>query len=216
VEAGIPVLPVNPELVSRRRGPARKKDDAEDARDLLPARPGPARRAPAADPARADRRGAAVHRPRRRAGLPRRTAAAQPAARRPDRHLPPPRWAIAGEDLGATRILRLLERWPTAAGLAAASREEIIEFGPRAAHRLPAALRRPDRRSARRRPTSPHQSTWPGPRSTRSGSPPASCCSSTRSGGPGRNGWRSSMLGTPRPAAGGPAGASVFLAARPT
>src|SRR5262249_28398133 len=37
--------------------------------------------------------------------------------------------AIAGEDLGATRILRLLERWPTAAALAAASREEIIEFG---------------------------------------------------------------------------------------
>ena len=37
--------------------------------------------------------------------------------------------AIAGEDLGATRILRLPERWPTAAALAAASRKEIIEFG---------------------------------------------------------------------------------------
>src|SRR5438552_2320430 len=37
--------------------------------------------------------------------------------------------AIAGEDLGATRILRLLERWPTAQSLATASREEIIEFG---------------------------------------------------------------------------------------
>jgi transposase len=32
VAAGYTVLPVNPELVSRRRGPARKKDDAEDAR----------------------------------------------------------------------------------------------------------------------------------------------------------------------------------------
>ena len=32
VEAGYTVLPVNPELVSRRRGPARKKDDADDAR----------------------------------------------------------------------------------------------------------------------------------------------------------------------------------------
>jgi Transposase len=31
VAAGYTVLPVNPELVSRRRGPARKKDDAEDA-----------------------------------------------------------------------------------------------------------------------------------------------------------------------------------------
>ncbi len=30
--AGYTVLPVNPEPVSRRRGPARKKDDAEDAR----------------------------------------------------------------------------------------------------------------------------------------------------------------------------------------
>jgi hypothetical protein len=43
--------------------------------------------------------------------------------------------AIACEDLGATRILRLLERWPAAAALAAASREEIIEFG-RAPRRL--------------------------------------------------------------------------------
>ena len=32
VEAGYTVLPVNPELVSRRRCSARKKDDAEDAR----------------------------------------------------------------------------------------------------------------------------------------------------------------------------------------
>lgn len=32
MEAGYTVLPVNPERVSRRRGPARKKDDAEDAR----------------------------------------------------------------------------------------------------------------------------------------------------------------------------------------
>jgi transposase len=31
-EAGFTVLPVNPELITRRRGPARKKDDAEDAR----------------------------------------------------------------------------------------------------------------------------------------------------------------------------------------
>ena len=32
VDAGFTVLPVNPDLVARRRGPARKKDDAEDAR----------------------------------------------------------------------------------------------------------------------------------------------------------------------------------------
>ena len=32
IDAGFTVLPVNPDLVARRRGPARKKDDAEDAR----------------------------------------------------------------------------------------------------------------------------------------------------------------------------------------
>lgn len=31
VDAGYTVLPVNPDLVAHRRGPARKKDDAEDA-----------------------------------------------------------------------------------------------------------------------------------------------------------------------------------------
>jgi hypothetical protein len=32
VEAGYLVLPVNPEMIAKRRGPAWKKDDAEDAR----------------------------------------------------------------------------------------------------------------------------------------------------------------------------------------
>jgi transposase len=32
LDAGFTVVPVNPDLVARRRGPARKKDDAEDAR----------------------------------------------------------------------------------------------------------------------------------------------------------------------------------------
>ena len=32
LDAGFTVLPVNPDLIARRRGPARKKDDAEDAR----------------------------------------------------------------------------------------------------------------------------------------------------------------------------------------
>ena len=32
LDAGYVVLPVNPDLVARRRGPARKKDDAEGAR----------------------------------------------------------------------------------------------------------------------------------------------------------------------------------------
>jgi transposase len=32
IDAGFTVVPVDPDLVARRRGPARKKDDAEDAR----------------------------------------------------------------------------------------------------------------------------------------------------------------------------------------
>jgi hypothetical protein len=32
LDAGFTVLPVNPDLVASRRGPAKKKDDAEDAR----------------------------------------------------------------------------------------------------------------------------------------------------------------------------------------
>ena len=128
VEAGYTVLPVNPELVSRRRGPARKKDDAEDARiccllaldrhaglkQLIPhGQLGGELRSIARDDERACRDERRLLN-RLRADL----IATFPAA-----------LAIAGEDLGATRILRMLERWPTAAALAAASREEIIEFG---------------------------------------------------------------------------------------
>jgi hypothetical protein len=32
LDSGFTVVPVNPDLIARRRGPARKKDDAEDAR----------------------------------------------------------------------------------------------------------------------------------------------------------------------------------------
>ena len=32
IEAGYLVVPVNPEMIAKRRGPAKKKDDAEDAR----------------------------------------------------------------------------------------------------------------------------------------------------------------------------------------
>lgn len=128
VVAGYTVLPVNPELVSRRRGPARKKDDAEDARICCLI---------ALD------RHAALRRliPHGElAGELRSIARDDERACRDERRLLnrlradllvtfPAALAIAGEDLGATRILRLLERWPTAAALAAASREEIIEFG---------------------------------------------------------------------------------------
>ena len=45
MDAGFTVLPVNPDLVARRRGPARKKDDAEDARICCLLALRPARRA---------------------------------------------------------------------------------------------------------------------------------------------------------------------------
>jgi transposase len=128
VEAGYTVLPVNPQLVSRRRGPARKKDDAEDARICcliaLDRHAGLRRLIPHGE----------------LAGELRSIARDDERACRDERRLLnrlradllvtfPAALAIAGQDLGATRILRLLERWPTAQALAAASREEIIEFG---------------------------------------------------------------------------------------
>jgi transposase len=127
VEAGYTVLPVNPELVSRRRGPARKKDDAEDARiccllaldrhaglkRLIPHGPVASElRSIARDDERACRDERRLLN-RLRADL----LATFPAA-----------LVIAGEDLGAPRVLRLLQRWPTAQALAAVSREEVIAF----------------------------------------------------------------------------------------
>jgi transposase len=127
VQAGYTVLPVNPELVSRRRGPARKKDDAEDARiccllaldrhaglkQLIPhGETGAVLRSIARDDERACRDERRLLN-RLRADL----ILTFPAA-----------LSIAGDDLGATRVLRLLERWPTARALATASRDELIEF----------------------------------------------------------------------------------------
>jgi transposase len=127
VDAGYTVLPVDPELVSRRRGPARKKDDAADARICcrlaLDRHAGLKRLIPHGQIAgelrsiaRDDERACRDERRllnRLRADL----LATFPAA-----------LGIAGEDLGAPRVLRLLQRWPTAQALAAVSREEIIAF----------------------------------------------------------------------------------------
>jgi transposase len=132
VAAGYTVLPVNPELVSRRRGPARKKDDAEDARiccllaldrhaSLKRLIPHGELAGELRSIARDDERACRDERRllnRLRADL----LATFPAA-----------LTIAGEDLGAPRMLRLLERWPTASALATASREEILGFA-RAQH----------------------------------------------------------------------------------
>ena len=137
VDAGFTVLPVNPDLVARRRGPAKKKDDAEDARiccllaldqyaelrRLIPhGQTGAELRAIARDDERAARDQRRLGN-RLRADL----LAVFPAA-----------IDIADGDLGAAVFLKLLERWPSAAGLAAASCEELESFARSARHGWPA------------------------------------------------------------------------------
>src|SRR5664279_5516702 len=117
LDAGFTVVPVNPDLIARRRGPARKKDDAEDARiacllaldrfaSLRPLIPHGAVAAELRAIARDDERANRDERRllnRLRADL----IATFPAALQ-----------IAGQDLGRPTFLRLLERWPTARGTA--------------------------------------------------------------------------------------------------
>ncbi len=124
IDAGFTVVPVNPDLVARRRGPARKKDDTEDARiccllaldrhaalrTLIPhGELGGELRAIGRDDERAARDQRRLLN-RLRADL----QTTYPAA-----------LILAGKDLGAPTVLRLLERWPTQPELAEASREDI-------------------------------------------------------------------------------------------
>ncbi len=150
------MLPVNPDLVARRRGPARKKDDPEDARIccLLALDPylelhaliphgelAGELRAIARDDHRASRDQTRLVN-RLRADL----AATYPAA-----------LAIAVDELRAPNILRMLERWPTQPDLAKATHPELVAFarvgrhgGPeRFADRVAEALRQPARNASR-------------------------------------------------------------------
>lgn len=136
VDAGFTVLPVNPDLIARRRGPARKKDDAEDARlacllaldrftSLRPLIPHGPLAAELRAIARDDDRAARDQRRllnRLRADL----AATFPTA-----------LTLAGSDLGAPSILRLLGRWPTHQLLAGAGRAELVAFARSAHHGWP-------------------------------------------------------------------------------
>jgi transposase len=139
VDAGYVVLPVNPDLIARRRGPARKKDDAADARlaCLL-----------ALDP-HADLRPLVPHGPG--AGELRAIARDDERAARDQRRLGnrlradlvatfPAALAIAGDDLGGPTMLRLLERWPTAQALASATRQELVDFALSSKHGWPERL----------------------------------------------------------------------------
>jgi transposase len=136
LDAGFSVIPVNPDLVARRRGPARKKDDAEDARiccllaldrhaglrTLVPhGELGGELRAIARDDERAARDQRRLLN-RLRADL----QTTYPAA-----------LVLAGDDLGAPTMLRLLQRWPTQAELAKASRAELVSFARAGRHGWP-------------------------------------------------------------------------------
>lgn len=136
LDAGYTVVPVNPDLVARRRGPAKKKDDAEDARIacvialdrferlrvLVPHGEEAAElRAITRDDERASRDERRLLN-RLRADL----IATFPAA-----------LTIAGDDMGAPTFLRLLERWPTANALATASHDDIVVFARGCHHGWP-------------------------------------------------------------------------------
>ena len=136
LDAGYVVVPVNPDLVARRRGPAKKKDDAEDARiacllaldrfeRLRPLIPHGELAGELRAIARDDERAAKDER-RLLNRLRQDLIATFPAA-----------LELAGEDLGAPTLLRALERWPTAEALRSASREELVAFARSCRHGWP-------------------------------------------------------------------------------
>jgi transposase len=139
VDAGVAVLPVNPDLVARRRGPARKKDDSEDARILCllaldrfaalrPLIPHGELAGGLRAIARDDERAARDQR-RLLNRLRQELISTFPAA-----------LVLAGDDLGAPTILKLLERWPTRHALADAARGDLVTFARAAHHGWPDRL----------------------------------------------------------------------------
>jgi transposase len=136
LDAGYVVVPVNPDLVARRRGPARKKDAAEDARlagllaldrfeRLRPLIPHGEQAGELRAIARDDERAARDQR-RLLNRLRQDLISTFPAA-----------LEVAGDDLGAPSFLRLLERWPTAEALRTASRSELVEHARGCKHGWP-------------------------------------------------------------------------------
>jgi transposase len=136
-DAGFTVLPVNPDLVARRRGPAKKKDDPEDARiccllaldqflELRKLIPHGDLAGELRSIARDDER---ATRDQRRLLNRLRTdlLATFPAA-----------LTIAGDDLGSAVMLKLLATWPTHTQLADTSSEQIEAFARANKHGWPA------------------------------------------------------------------------------
>lgn len=136
VDAGFTLLPVNPDLVARRRGPAKKKDDAEDARiccllaldqhlDLRKLIPHGDLAGELRAIARDDERAARDQRRllnRLRSDL----LATFPAALH-----------IAGDDPGSATMLKLLAAWPTHAQLAELDSHTLEGFARSARHSRP-------------------------------------------------------------------------------
>ncbi|UIJ63451.1 transposase [Amycolatopsis acidiphila] len=135
-DAGFTILPVNPDLVARRRGPAKKKDDADDARiccllaldqflELRKLIPHGELAGELRTIARDDERAARDERRllnRLRADL----LATFPAA-----------LGIAGDDLGSPVVLRLLTRWPAHDQLAAVDPADLVAFARAGKHGWP-------------------------------------------------------------------------------
>jgi len=144
VDAGYVVVPVNPDLVARRRGPARKKDDTEDARiACLLALDRFARLRPLVPHGEI-------------AGELRAIARDDERAARDERRLLnrlrqdlistfPAALDIAGDDLGAPTFLRMLERWSTRNALATASRDDLEAFARSCRHSRPVRFADPGR-----------------------------------------------------------------------
>jgi transposase len=136
VDAGFTLLPVNPDLVARRRGPAKKKDDAEDARiccllaldqflDLRKLLPPGDLAGELRAIARDDERAARDQR-RLLNGLRADLLATFPAA-----------LGIAGDDLGSPVMLKLLASWPPHAQLADLDRAQLEAFARTNRHGWP-------------------------------------------------------------------------------
>ncbi|MDQ3453253.1 MAG: IS110 family transposase, partial [Actinomycetota bacterium] len=136
VDAGFTVLPVNPDLIARRRGPAKKKDDAADARIACRL----------ALDRFTDLRALVAH--GEQAGQLRAIARDDLRAQRDARRLLnrlradliatfPAALAIAGDDMAAPTFLKLLQRWPTADALASAARDELEAFARSCRHGWP-------------------------------------------------------------------------------
>src|SRR5215211_4662067 len=192
LDAGYVVLPVNPDLVARRRGPARKKDDVEDARiccllaldrhaALRPLIPHGELAAELRAIARDDERATRDQR-RLLNRLRQDLLSTFPAA-----------LAIAGDDLGGPTMLKLLQQWPTRDLLAATSRQELVAFARASRHGWPDRLADKVTAALAGDHFTPG-TTWCGPRPTPSGWPPPSCWRSGRSGGGGSGAWASCCL----------------------